>query len=195
MVRQDDAVRLGFICVAIGAATAFLGCGDRQVAAPDITSPKPPDGTHPTAYPAAGVSLQVPNSWRAEQGTSPLVASIASGTATVAIWRYPRTEPLPKKAKTLRAARDALVGAAHKRDRTLRISRAAVVRFHGRPALRLVGTETVGTQPRMVRSTHIFTDHSEVVVEALAPPDAFAELQRSVFAPLLRSLKISPVSR
>jgi hypothetical protein len=47
----------------------------------------------------------------------------------------------------------------------------------------------------MVRSTHIFTDHSEVVVEALAPPDAFAGLQRSVFAPLLRSLKISPVPR
>src|SRR4029078_7123543 len=90
---------------------------------------------------------------------------------------------------------DALVGAARKRDRTLRISRAAVVRFHGRPALQVVGTETVGTQPRMVRSTHIFTDHSEVVVEALAPPDAFAGLQRSVFAPLLRSLKISPIPR
>jgi len=188
-------MRAGLLVLAIGAAMTLLGCGDARVAAPDITTPRPPDGTHPTTYPAAGVSLQVPNSWRAEQGTSPLVASIASGTATVAIWRYPRTEPLPKKAKTLGAAKDALVGAARKRDRTLRISRAAVVRFHGRPALRLVGTETVGTQPRMVRSTHIFTDHSEVVVEALAPPDAFAGLQRSVFAPLLRSLKISPIPR
>ena len=188
-------MRAGLLILAIGAAMTLLGCSDARVAAPDITTPRPPDGTHPTAYPAAGVSLQVPNSWRAEQGTSPLVASIASVTATVAIWRYPRTEPLPKKPKTPRATKDAPVGAAHKRDRTLRISRAAVVRFHGRPALRLVGTETVGTQPRMVRSTHIFTNHSEVVVEALAPPDAFAGLQRSVFAPLLRSLKISPVPR
>jgi len=127
-------MRAGLLILAIGAAMTLLGCSDARVAAPDITTPRPPDGTHPTAYPAAGVSLQVPNSWRAEQGTSPLVASIASGTATVAIWRYPRTEPLPKKPKTLRAAKDALVGAAHKRDRTLRISRAAVVRFHGRPA-------------------------------------------------------------
>ena len=45
----------------------------------------------------------------------------------------------------------------------------------------------------MVRSTHIFTDRSEVVVEALAPPAAFPALQRTVFGPLLRSLKISPV--
>jgi len=93
------------------------------------------------------------------------------------------------------AAKAALVGAARKRDRTLRLDRSGVTRFHGHPALVLVGTETVGTERRKVRSTHIFRDRSEVVVEALAPPAAFAGLQRTVFAPLLRSLKVDKLPR
>jgi hypothetical protein len=188
-------VRLGLTALAVGAAIALSGCGDRRPAPPDITTPRPPVGTRPVAYPQFGVTVSVPSNWRSQQGAAPLVASITSGTATVAIWRYPRSEPLPTTAKALRTAKAALVRAARKRDRTLKLTRAAVVRFHGHPALLLVGTETVGSERRMVRSTHIFRDRSEVVVEALAPPAAFAALQRTVFAPLLRSLKISPVRR
>ena len=46
-----------------------------------------------------------------------------------------------------------------------------------------------------IASTHIFRDRSEVVVEALAPPTAFATLKPTVFGPLLRKLKIAPVPR
>ena len=45
----------------------------------------------------------------------------------------------------------------------------------GAPRCGWSGTETVGTQPRTVRSTHIYADRSEVVVEALAPPDVFGQ--------------------
>ena len=61
--------------------------------------------------------------------------------------------------------------------------------------LRIVGVETVAGQRRMVRSTHIFRERSEVVVEALAPPAAFGGLARTVFDPLLRSLVIRPLRR
>ena len=55
--------------------------------------------------------------------------------------------------------------------------------------------ETVAGQRRMVRSTHLFREGSEVVVEALAPPAAFDGLARTVFDPLLRSLVIRPLPR
>jgi hypothetical protein len=37
---------------------------------------------HLASYPRSGVSVVIPDNWRAEQGASPLVASIASGNAT-----------------------------------------------------------------------------------------------------------------
>jgi hypothetical protein len=46
-----------------------------------------------------------------------------------------------------------------------------------------------------IASTHILRDRSEVVVEALAPPTAFATLKPTAFGLLLRSLKITPVLR
>ena len=60
---------------------------------------------HLASYPRSGVSVVIPDNWRAEQGASPLVASIASGNATVAIWPYRRTEPLPRSTASFRRAR------------------------------------------------------------------------------------------
>jgi hypothetical protein len=188
-------VRSRFACLAICAAAALSACGNSRVAPPDVAAPQPPRGTHLVSWPRSGVSVAIPDNWRAEQGSSPLVASIASGTATVAIWRYWRTEPLPGSAGAFRRAKRELVRAARKRDRTLRVRTARVVRFDGRPALQIVGVETVAGQRRMVRSTHVFRERSEVVVEALAPPAAFGGLARTVFDPLLRSLVIRPLPR
>src|SRR5690242_2565298 len=101
-------MRTGLLVVAIGAATALTGCGSTRLAPPDTTEPQPPNGTHFASYPRFGVSLQVPNTWRAQAGSAPLVTSIASGAATVAIWRYPRTEPLPRTRRALAAAKAAL---------------------------------------------------------------------------------------
>ena len=177
------------------AATALTACGNTRTTPPDVAAPQQPKGVHLASYPTAGLALTIPDNWRAEQGTSPLVASIASGSATVAVWRYPRTEPLPASARAFRTAKDALVHAAQARDKTLKITRARVTRFHGRPALELVGTETIAGERRMVRSTHIFRDRSEIVVEALAPPGSFAALDPTVFAPIVRSLKIQRMPR
>jgi hypothetical protein len=188
-------VRFLPLCLALCAAATLSACGNSRVSPPDVAAPQPPRGTHLASYPQAGVSVVIPDNWRAEQGASPLVASIASGTATVAIWRYRRAEPLPRSAGAFDRARRELVRAAHRRDRSLRVRTAQVVRFDGRPALEIVGVERVAGERRMVRSTHVFRDRSEVVVEALAPPAAFGGLERTVFDPLLRSLVIRPLPR
>jgi hypothetical protein len=186
-------VRFLPFCLAICAAATLSACGNSRVTPPDVAAPQPPQGTHLASYPRSGVSVVIPDNWRAEEGASPLVTSIASGTATVAIWRYRRTEPLPHSAGAFRRAKRELVRAAQKRDRTLRVETAKVLRFRGRPALQIVGVETVAGVRRMVRSTHVFRDRSEVVVEALAPPAAFGGLERTVFDPSLRSPVIRPL--
>ena len=146
------------------------GCGDQRPAAPDITTPRPPDGTHPDGVSGrGGDACRCRTRGGAEQGTSPLVASIASGTAR---WRSGATRgPSRRPRSPTRCARPRTRSWAPRTSAiaTLRISRAAVVRFHGRPALRLSGPRRWG-QPRTVRSTHIFTRPREVVVDALAPP-------------------------
>jgi hypothetical protein len=188
-------VRLGLLLLAIGATATLSACGSRRETPPDVALPQQPNGTHPLSYPKLGVRIDVPDNWRAVAGDPPLVTTVASGAATVAIWRYPRSEALPRSSAALRTARRALVGAARARDRTLKLVTARVVRVRGGPAIELAGTETVGGEPRRVRSTHLYRDRSEVVVEALAPAADFDRLTRSVFDPVLASLRLSPLRR
>jgi hypothetical protein len=56
--------------------------------------------------------------------------------------------------------------------------------------VQLRGTETIVGRPRMVRSTHVYTKNSEVVVDAFAPEQDFRRVDAQVFRPLLKSLKI-----
>jgi hypothetical protein len=56
--------------------------------------------------------------------------------------------------------------------------------------VQIVGDQTVAGRPRRVRSTHVYTRGAELVVDQYAAPDVFGTVDRSVFVPLLRSLKI-----
>ena len=42
-----------------------------------------------------------------------------------------------------------------------------------------------------MRSLHVYGFDGEVVVDALAPPDQFGRVDREVFGPLLRSVRLS----
>jgi hypothetical protein len=41
-----------------------------------------------------------------------------------------------------------------------------------------------------VRSTHLYAYGAELVVDAYAPPGEFARVDRRVFGPMLRSLRV-----
>jgi hypothetical protein len=41
-----------------------------------------------------------------------------------------------------------------------------------------------------VRSTHLFDRGTEIVIDAYAPPGDFARVDRSVFQPLIRSVRL-----
>jgi hypothetical protein len=176
--------------IACAAAVLAAGCGNQQSQPPDASVPVQPAGSTPAAFATQGVRFAVPGGWHLLAGTAPLVATAQSGTAMVAVWRYPRTEPLPKTGAQLTQARDLLLQAAKARDTTFTAARTAITKLGAHPAIQVRGTETVSGQARTVRSTHIYAFGAEVVVDAYAPADVFGRVDRDAFGPLLRSLRL-----
>ena len=169
----------------------LAGCGNERTPAPDTATPLTPQGSALVRYPQAGVRFATPGRWDRAAGQAPLVATVTSGRATVAVWRFPRAEPLPSSAQDLRRARRTLLAAARARDPSFRSQRITTRRVGGLRAIEVRGTGTVEGQARAVRSLHVYGFDGEVVVDALAPPDQFGRVDREVFEPLLRSVRLS----
>jgi hypothetical protein len=136
------------------------------------------------------VSFLAPKGWLISEGEGTQVYAISTGEATIAIYRYPRTEQTPRTRAQLEQAVELLVGAAKARDNTFTEIKRGRLKVDGHPAVQLRGTETIVGRPRMVRSTHVYTKNSEVVVDAFAPEQDFRRVDAQVFRPLLKSLKI-----
>ena len=170
---------------------ATAGCGRDRLAVPDPDRPFTAGRLTTVAYPAAGIRFRGPADWRFDAGEAPLVATTSSGNATIAIWRYPRTEPIPTgTGPALETARKNLLNAAKGRDASFKEVSSRRQRVDGEPAIEVVGSQTVAGNPRRVRSTHVFAHGAELVVDAYAAPDVFPVVDRTVFRPLLRSLKL-----
>jgi hypothetical protein len=176
---------------AIAALLVLAGCGNSPTKPPDVSKSTGAFGVTRVTLAKEGVSFERPNEWHYMPGTPPLLATMTSGPATIAIWRYPRTETLPSTASELSAARDALVQAAKVRDETFKPSKAKATRAAHQPAVVIVADETVAGHPRTVRSTHVYAFAGEVVVDAFAPPAMFAKLETPIFRNVVRSLRLS----
>ncbi|HEX2087404.1 MAG TPA: hypothetical protein VHF89_17105 [Solirubrobacteraceae bacterium] len=173
-------------------ATATTACGRERIRPPDTVKPEAPLALAAQGFPQEGLFLERPSNWPFLRGRAPLVASATSGTATVALWRYLRSEPLPREDELLDAAQSALQEAVRARDGSFAVERAERVEVDGAPAIQLLGTETIAGRKRRVRSTHVYAKGAEVVLDAYAPPEEFARVDETVFAPILESLRIDP---
>jgi hypothetical protein len=174
-------------------ASALLaaGCGNDETPAPDVTTPGPRLGSTPVDFPEHGLALEAPAGWNVNRGQPPLIATIATGQATIAVWRYPRAEELPASKAELDAARTSLVQAASERDPTFKVIKDANTEVDDRPAVQIRARETIEDQPRVVRSTHVYAEGGEIVVDAFAAPGDFRRVDAEVFRPLLRTLTVS----
>src|SRR5258705_13917312 len=113
------------------ACVLVAGCGNEQAKPPDVAAPVRPSGATQVAFDAQGVRFAVPGGWHVQPGQAPLVATVQSGTAQIALWRYPRTEPLPRTGAQLTQARDLLIHAAKARARPFKEAKAAVTKVNG----------------------------------------------------------------
>ena len=174
------------------AAVAAAGCGRERLAVPDVERPVVVERTVPQVFPSEGVRFAAPGSWSLSIGRPPLLVQSSSGSASIAMWRYERTEPLPEGDRELDAAQEALLGAVRQRDRTYREISTERRRVDGAPAIELVGEQRVAGRPRRVRSTHVFAHGAELVVDQSSEPADFARLDAAIFRPLVRSLRLDP---
>jgi hypothetical protein len=185
-------VRLPARIALLVSAAALAGCGAERVPVPDPERPYASGGLVGREFPQAGVRFIAPESWTFDLGAAPLVASTSSGTVTIALWRYPRTEALPRDDAALEAAEQALQDAAERRDPSLRLDDARPVEVDGAPGIELTGTQRVRGRERRVRSTHVYAKGAEIVVDQSAAAQDFPPADRNVFRPLVDSMKIDP---
>ncbi len=187
MRRRTTSLALALACVA---AAGVAGCGNEQTPPPDIGRIPSPAGFRDAKYLEQGILLRAPTNWRIADGDAPQVATVAVGDAQIAIWRYPRSEPLPETREQLEAARKALVAQVESRDSTFRLTSSRLVVKEGLRGVELVGSVTNQGQPRSVRSLHAYGKGAEVVVDAFAPPQDFRRVDEETFGPVARSLKL-----
>jgi hypothetical protein len=186
-VRRRVATLIG-----LTAALGLTACGRERLDVPEGVRPLDPKGTVPADFPQAGVKFQAPGGWKLQAGKVPLLATSTSGTATVAVWRYQRSAPLPREDDALDRAEDRLVEAVKTRDPTFEADETTRVKVDGAPGIQVTGTATIEGERRRVRSTHVYAKGHELVIDAYATPEDFDRVDRSAFGPLLRSLKIDP---
>lgn len=185
-------LRHASIVLALG-LVLLTGCGNSRTPVSSASSPQAPQGVQTLHYGPAGVGFQAPRNWRVEAQQPPLVAVVSSGPATVVVWRYPRGTPPPAGAGLARA-RARLVDAVRARDGTLALIRSKLVSVGSAPGIELDANEQIHGQPRRVRSTHVFLEGAELVLDEYAPPSVFHGVDHAVFSPLKRSLQLfSPI--
>jgi hypothetical protein len=188
-VAESPAVRR-LVLVSLVLPALVTACGNERQRPPDPSQGVLPRGAEGAYFPESGIRFRRPANWEMRSGHSPLVATVGSGPAVVAVWRYRRREPLPRGRAELAAARRGLVAAARARDRTLRLSSARTTRARGNHAIELLATERIAGHTRRVRSTHIFASGGEVVIDAYAPVAQFDRFDRTAFRSLLLSLRL-----
>jgi hypothetical protein len=171
-------------------SAAVAGCGNDRTEPGDVTTPAPAGALVDARFPEHGIAFKAPGGWNLSKGQAPLVATVQTGQATVAVWRYPRSEELPDSKAELRAALDALLQAAGQRDPTFEAIRSAPAEIAGEPGVQIRARETVDGQRRIVRSTHVYANGAEIVIDAFAAPSSFRRVDAEVFRPLLRSLAL-----
>jgi hypothetical protein len=169
---------------------AFGGCGNSRTPVQDYSKPLPPNGFQPLSYPAAGLYLSAPRNWIVSRSKLPLVATVSSGSAIVALWRFPRKAPAPVDHSQLAAARQTLLKLSRQRDPELQVIRTALGSLHGAPVVEVDTFQKIAGQQRRVRSLHVFVPGSEVVLEQYAPPPLFHAVDHVAFSPIKRSLRI-----
>lgn len=176
---------------ALGVALALAGCGYSRSAVPDVVSPAPPDGFTVKRFPAAGVMIETPRAWTRFSERPPLLVTVASGQAVIALWRYRRHRPLPADPAQLSAALSRLVAAAQLHQPQLRVLRATVVHLAGVSGIELSALEPIKGALRRVRSTHLYAGREEIVLEEYAPLASFHAVDHAVFSPVRRSLRVT----
>ena len=184
--------RLAACALTLAAALALsAGCGNERAGSNSLFDAPAGEGTRRLRYPDAGFAVSLPKAFVVSRAKAPQLFRASLEDAFVSSFAYRREEQLPMTGDQLRTARDRLVRAAEKRDRSFRLSSSKLTRAAGAPAIELLGEQTISLGRLRLRSLHVYKGSAEYVVELAAPVGDFRRLDRSTFPGLRRSLKVT----
>lgn len=178
------------VLICLVAATLLIGCGNDPTPPPDVGVILAPGALEGSDHPPQGVHLRLPVRWHYVIGEAPQLFVMVSGNGQIAMWRYPRREPLPVTRAQLDATRRSLIAQVHARDPTFDVHSSRLILKPGLRAVEVVGVGTNQGVRRSVRSLHAYGHRGEVVIDAFAPPKDFPRVDAQTFRPVLRSLKL-----
>jgi hypothetical protein len=180
----------GALLAVICTVALLAGCGNTRTPVPDVRAPAAATTVTGGGFPRVGISFFYPSNWQLTPTPLPLDVTISSGSAVIALWRFPRTGPAPRGRPALALARDRLVAAARTKDRALILIRSKVTRVDRTPAIVVDTIQRIDGAKRRVRSLHIFAPGREIVLEEYTPPADFHAVDHDVFSPLNRSIVV-----
>ena len=176
---------------AVALAALFLAaCGRERLRPADFVF-KADGKTTQASYPEVGMRFRVPANVGLAPAPAPGVFRGAAGNAYLAGFAYRRAEQLPRNARELAAARRRLVAAARGRSSSYRLLSARSTRVDGARAVELVGDQRLSNGRLRTRSLHVYKGRAEYVVELAAGLREFSYLDRVVYGPLRRSLRLT----
>ena len=173
-------------------AFALASCGNERGEVPAIRVGAN-DPVERQSFPRYGVRVSTPRTASIQQTEPPGVFRLFLGQPLVSMFAYRRKEQIPRNRGELRTARRRLIKEVERRDPDYSLRSSRLTELAGGKAIELVGDQTISRGRLRTRSVHVYKRRAEYVIELLAPPAHFERTNRDVFAPLLRSLKLSGV--
>jgi hypothetical protein len=167
---------------------ALAACGSHRAEPPKLDETAPPAKAVPYTSPSGDVSFSYPENWAIQGRGAPGVATVSTGGASATIWAY-RSVSLVVDPATAQQALQRFLSSLKERDPSFAVTSTDVTTVFQRPAFEVQGTTVIQERPTRVRSVHAFNGVGEYVLDMLADPDKFDEINRTVFEPLLVSWK------
>ena len=182
--------RLQTLALVVLAAASLAACGRDRLRPADFVFTTAGRTTQ-ASYPKVGMRFRVPSNLGLVPTPPPGVFRGAAGDAFLSGFAYRRAEQLPRNRRELAAARRRLIKAARKRSPSYRLRSSRSTRVNGARAVELVGEQRLSNGRLRTRSLHVYKGRAEYVIELAASPREFAYLERTVYRPLKRSLRLT----
>ena len=177
---------------AVSLACLLAACGAEQTVLPDPNA-APTGAIQKLTFPREGMSLELRRPLRVNRRSAPEVfrLTMPSGAQVTAL-AYRRSEPLPRTRPELDDARLRLLKATRRRDPRFDLRSSRVVRVGGVPGVEVIGTQSLSGAGRLeTRSVHLFKGSAEYVFELIATRKDFGKVDRAVFGPMLRTVRLT----
>lgn len=178
------------VLAALLPALTLAACGNERDIPTELVV-RPSADTREHRFPAAGLTLELPDNVAVTEAERPGVFRAAVGEAVVSAFAYRRREQVPRTDRQLDKALERLERETKKRSDTFRLVRSRTTTVAGARAVELLGDQTISQGRLRIRSLHVYDGKAEYVIELLVPRAEFDRFDRALSPLIRRTLEVT----